>query len=245
MRDITKYTQDYLNDDFEQYAVCYRRKKVLEILNKYKPEKILEIGCGTSSIFDFYHDYKEFTVVEPSKEFCEIVKNAQFYNNKITVINDFIENTYEELKNNTFDFILVSSLIHELINPDNLMQVIKLLSNKDTIIHINVPNEDSFHLLWALESGIIKKLDSLSQTAKKYQRNNTYNIEKLKKYCLDQGFCSFEEGSYFIKIFNNTKMLSCFEHDIINKDLLDGLDKLIKYFPQNGSEIFVNCRINK
>ncbi len=243
MRDITKYTRDYLNDDFEKVAVYYRRKKVLEILNTYKPVKILEIGCGTSSIFEFYHDYDEFTVVEPSKEFCETICKSEFYNNKITVINDFAENSYDKLKDKTFDFIIISSLIHELINPDILMQITKSLSNPNTIIHINVPNENSFHLLWAKEAGLIKSVDSLSKTAQNYQRHHTYNLDKLKKYCLDQGFSSFEEGSYFMKVFNNAKMLSCMNSDILSTELLDGLNKLTEYFPKNGSEIFVNCRI--
>ena len=53
-RDIEDYTKLYLKDEYEKYQVIYRRKKVLEILNKYQPESVLEIGCGTDSIFNYY-----------------------------------------------------------------------------------------------------------------------------------------------------------------------------------------------
>jgi len=45
MRDINDYTKNYNIASFEDYKVIYRRKKVLEIMQKYKPKRILEIGC--------------------------------------------------------------------------------------------------------------------------------------------------------------------------------------------------------
>ena len=97
-RDIEKYSRDYLNSKFESVMVYYRRKKVLEFLNKYNPQRVLEIGSGIQSIFDFYTDYKEFAVVEPSSVFCESVKKSKFYNNRVNIINDFFENKIEILK---------------------------------------------------------------------------------------------------------------------------------------------------
>ena len=80
MRDINQYTKDYLNHDFEDTMVYYRRKKVLEILNQYKPKNILEVGCGIQSIFDFYTEYENFTIIEPSIQFCEMIKKSDKYN---------------------------------------------------------------------------------------------------------------------------------------------------------------------
>lgn len=241
-RDINKYTKNYLKDEFEKYNVFFRRKKVLDILNKYKPQTILECGCGMESIFKYYNNYKNAYIVEPSEEFCNINKNSEFYNNKIVIINDYAENTYEKLKYIKFDFIIISSLIHELVNPNILLNVISKLANKDTIIHINVPNNRSFHLLWAKEAGLIKDNTELSETAKIYQRNHTFNLDTLKDYCKTVNLAVIEEGSYFFKIFNNLKMLTCIKENLITEDLLNALDSLTKYFPDNGAEIFVNCK---
>ncbi|HIC9381853.1 TPA: hypothetical protein ACW5FN_001701, partial [Campylobacter jejuni] len=53
---------------------------------------------------------------------------------------------------------------------------------KETIIHINVPNSNSFHLLWAYESGLINKLGNLTNTAIKFQQNTTFDLNKLTQF---------------------------------------------------------------
>lgn len=83
------YEKEYLADEYEKINVKYRRQKVLEFLNTNKPKNILEIGCGTQSLFEFYKDFDHFNVVEPSTEFCEIVKKSSAYNQKVRVLNGF------------------------------------------------------------------------------------------------------------------------------------------------------------
>lgn len=46
-----------------------------------------------------------------------------------------------------------------------------------------------------------------------------------------------------MKPFNHAKMTELMKLGIIDENLLDGLNKLAKYFPDNGAEIFVNCKI--
>ena len=209
-RNIDSYTKTYLNDyDFESILVKYRRKKVLEILNKYKAKNILEIGCGIDSIVNYYDSFNIFTIVEPSKEFCktclkettiekhqnksENSKNRDKdnkENNKddnispiasIKLYNDFIENKIDILKNNKFDFIILSCLLHEVKEPISFLNTIIQLMNNNTILHINVPNSNSFHLLWAYESKMINRLGQLTDRAKKLQQNTTFNLSSLKR----------------------------------------------------------------
>jgi len=120
---------------------------------------------------------------------------------------------------------------------------VKKWCSHETIIHINVPNKNSFHLLWGLEAQLIKGLDVMTETGKLYQRHSVFNLETLQNLIEECGFKCMEKGSYFLKIFNNTKMLRLIKESYIDEGLLDGLNKLTKYFPNNGSEIFVNCRV--
>ena len=242
-RDINKYTKDYLNHDFEDTMIYYRRKKILEILNKYNPEKILEVGCGTQSVFDFYNNYETFVVVEPSKQFCEMIKKSKNYNSKVTIINDFLENKAESLKNEKFDFIILSGLLHEVTEPIKMLKCIKQLCNNNTLVHINVPNAHSMHLLWAYKSGLIEKIGNLTEVAKHFQQHTTFTLESLVKMVDSVNFSIIEKGSYFIKPFNHSKMQERVTLGIINKQLLDGLYKLTDYIPDMGAEIFINCRL--
>ncbi len=75
IRDITKYTEDYIHHDFENVMVKYRREKVLEVLRQYKPKSILEIGCGMDSVVNYYNDCEKFVVVEPSETFAQKASN--------------------------------------------------------------------------------------------------------------------------------------------------------------------------
>ncbi len=242
-RDIEKYSHDYLDEPFEEIMVKYRRKKVLEILDRYKPENVLEIGCGVDSIVNYYKNYQNFVIVEPSSYFVKKIRQSDFKN--LTIINDFVENKIDELKKFDFDFVLISALLHEIISPDDLIEKVKQLLNKDTILHINVPNSQSFHLLWAYESGLIPKLGNLTDLAKKLQQNTTFNLDELSEFLSKHDLEILDKGSYFIKPFNHLKMAKLMKLNFIDDKLLDGLYKMVEYMPNNGAEIFVNCKLSK
>lgn len=243
-RDIEKYTQDYKNSNFEHILVKYRRKKVLEILNKYKPKHILEVGCGLDSIFNHYNDFDSFTIIEPSKDFCENAKKSSSYNKKIIIINDFVENSnFKFTIHNGQTFIIASSLLHEVTEPLKLIQSIYNICNKETIVHINVPNSLSMHLLWAYKAKIINSIGEVTNTMKKFQRTSTFNLKQLKEIITINDFSIIEEGSYFLKPFNHSKMQILLDNQIINDKLLDGLYELSEYFPEHCCEIYVNCKL--
>ncbi|EAI2297933.1 methyltransferase domain-containing protein [Campylobacter jejuni] len=226
--------------------VYYRRKKVLEILNKYNPRNILEIGCGMDSIFNYYKNFNKATIIEPSDAFYNKAISDFKEKDNIEIFNDFLENITKTLKNNNFDFIICSSLLHKVNNPDSFLKDILKICIKETIIHINVPNSNSFHLLWAYESGLINKLGNLTNTAIKFQQNTTFDLNKLTQFVKNHiggAGCILDSGSYFIKPFNHSKMSLCLENGIIDEKLLDGLYKLNDYMHEFGAEIFVNIRI--
>lgn len=124
-RDIDNYTQKYLAkdfSDFESYMVVFRRNKVLEFLTEQKAQNILEIGCGMESIAKYYKDFKSFTIVEPSKVFAQKAReDFSQENQRVKVVNDFIQPQVLSLQNVAFDCILLSSLLHEVENPKQFL----------------------------------------------------------------------------------------------------------------------------
>lgn len=241
------YTREYLTDEYEKINVKYRREKVLEFLNNNKAKRILEIGCGTQSLFEFYKSFEQFTVVEPSSEFCAIVKKSPAFNENVHVINGFFgsDSVNSQLIGGGYDCIVISSLIHEVPDPELILRTACAFCNEDTFVHINVPNEDSFHLLWALEAGLIQRLDNISETGKRLQRSRTFNLTKLKEIVERNGFKVTEQGSYAFKLFNQAKIVKMMKEEFIDNNLLDSLQRMTKYFPNNGAEIFVNCILDK
>lgn len=243
-RDIKKYTQTYMHHDFEHVLVKYRKNEVLKWLAHYKPAKILEVGCGLDPIFQYYSSFDNFYCVEPSDEFFVHAKELAEAFSRVSIRHGFIEDWADELATKNIDFIIISALLHEVIDIDNFIEKIKSICTENTVVHIDVPNALSFHRLWAYEAGLTSDPFALSETSIALQQNRTFSLTTLCDFIEQSGFRILDKGSFFIKPFNHEKMTQCIKREIIDSALLDGLSKMIKYMPDYGCEIFANCRIN-
>ena len=70
LRDIDRYENDYLDNPFEGELIKFRHAKTLQFLDHYKDRHILEIGCGLVPLYQYYHNFKSLTIVEPSVQFA-------------------------------------------------------------------------------------------------------------------------------------------------------------------------------
>lgn len=242
MRDISKYVDSYVEyiKEFEFYQVKYRRKMILEWIKNYKPQKILEIGCGMEPLFRWVKDI-DFTIVEPGTDFCENAKKlAEAEKCKIRILQGFFEDTE---CNEEYDMIICSGLLHEVEKPSNLLKKIAATCTNNTIVHINVPNAMSMHRVLARECGIIQDVTDMSEENQKLQQHSVYTLESLTALSEKNGFSVLDKGSYFIKPFTHLQMAKLLDHHIIDEKILDGFYGLIKYMPDLGSEIFINCKL--
>lgn len=247
MRDIQDYTSKYVEEPFESTMVEIRKKTVLEQCRKYVHDHILEVGCGMNPLFMDMDDFKQMVIVEPSALFVQNANNlleGKKFKEKIVIKNGFLEDMVDNLKNLavTFDVIIVSSLLHEVDEPQKLLSAIKEVCDDNTVVHINVPNANSIHRLIAIEAGLISNIYEQSAQQILMQRRRTYDICMLKEEIAEAGFQVVDQGSYFIKPFTHEQMQKCIDNKIIDERVLIGLEKLVKYFPEYGSGIYVNIK---
>ena len=244
-RNLNKYQSDYEGLPFEPIMISYRRKVVIENLIKYSHNNILEIGCGLEPIFKYFTDYSSMTVVEPSNLFyrnaCQM--KELHHNKNICIYNELFENISDKIKCNNYDFIIISSLLHELPAPNDFLKEVYKLCSSSTIVHINVPNAESFHRILAVKSGIINDKFSKSETQVKMQQSCVYNLETLKRLIIANRFNIIDDGSYFVKLFTHHQMQMLLDQQIINEQILDGLFKMTEILPGWGAEIFVNVKV--
>lgn len=241
MRDIEKYEKEYEADDFEFYQAKYRKKKILETINKYPHKSILEIGCGLDPFFNYVDDYGSYTFFEPGKEFFSKAVQMAGDDKRITGYNDSFFADDRTIDSH-FDMIICSSLLHELENPEIMVEDIVSICDEDTVVHINVPNANSFHRLLAKKMGLINDVHEKSETMIRFQRHHVYDIQSLKLMLKNCGLSPFEEGGYFIKPFTHKQMYKMLQENIIIEKTLDGLYDMADEMGEYGSEIFVNCR---
>jgi 2-polyprenyl-3-methyl-5-hydroxy-6-metoxy-1,4-benzoquinol methylase len=248
MRDITAYAKNYIEQPFEEVLVHYRKKKILELINKYEHKRILEIGCGLDPFFNCFRDFEKLVILEPSTYFYEnaktILLNDKRLIPKVNIINNYLENCINELAEFNFDFILVSGLLHEIKNVSSFLKNLRLILTENTTIHVNVPNANSFHRILALEMGLINSVFKMSETNLRLEQQIVFDSHSLSELIIEHGYKIINSGSYFIKPFTHKQMAELKVSQIIDEKLLDGLFNMAKYMPELGAEIFIEFKIN-
>lgn len=246
MRELDKYAKHYINHPgFEAQMVCFRRRKVLEILARLPHARILEIGCGTDSLFNHLTDFESFVVVEPIESFVETALGHAQRDPRISVLHGFLESQSEHLRSQTFDLVIASSVLHEVEEPILFLKSLNSVCSKQTIAHLNVPNAFSLHRLLAVEMGLIEDPFTPSDLARTFQRNSNFDLSSLKELVHSCQFTVLSDGSYFLKPFSNRQMLQLVDHEIVPENFLDALYTVVENrLPELGAEIFVNVRKN-
>jgi Methylase involved in ubiquinone/menaquinone biosynthesis len=245
MRDIARYTDNYMEIPFEEYQIRYRRKKVIEIVEKYPHDRILEVGCGLRPLFFDFDDYREMTVVEPSDVFVNNALKSDRLSPKVMVKKGFLEAILGELENNEYDYIVVTSLLHEVEDPTKLLKTLKSLCSNSTVIHIVVPNAFSIHRLIAYKMGMIDDVHNQSMMQKLMLQNSTFDLCSLSELVKALEFEVLEKGSFFPKFFTHKQMQKMMDQGIISEEVLDGMYALEEYLPEYGSEIYINIMLKR
>ncbi len=228
--------------------VKYRRELVMKIIKELSPNSILEIGCGMEPIFKHIsmESITKLTIVEPSRDFyTRAIQSIEDMglSEKVDVVPDLFETGCDTL-NPEYDMIICSGLLHEVETPREMLKCIRNICNERTVIHINVPNAYSLHRLWAYESGLISDIHDLSDSNRRYQQSSVFDLDSLTQMVKKCGFETVDKGSFFCKLFTHNQMQNLIDSKIITVQLLDGLDALVKYMPEYGSEIYINARVN-
>lgn len=245
MRNIEDYAKKYLEAGFEDYQVKYRRKKVMEILEKHQPERVLEIGCGMEPMFSYANwEYHLWTVVEPCGLFCENAKTtarSMGRDERVLIYDEEFPTT--AIAESNFDFILCSGLLHEVENEADFLRGIASACSRDTVVHVNVPNANSMHRVIARAGGVIEDVHDFSERNARLQQNRVFDMELLKTTLKNAGFSACDCGSYFVKPFTHGQMYEMVKGGVIGEKVLDGLYAISGMFQEYGSEIYVNAKL--
>jgi len=241
MRDISAYEMAYANSNFEAVQAHYRKRLLLDLLHKLQPKRILEIGCGLKTLAIDYADAEIFCIVEPSDKFVKKAKQDTKHLPQVNIVQGLIEEVYAQISDD-YDLILLSGLLHEVPDAQQLMQTCFDLCTANTVIHINVPNAQSLHRLLGLEMGLIASTHEQSTLQKTLQQPRIFDLTSLNQLALRSGFDVLEQGSYFVKPFTHAQMSQLQQIGFLTESILDGLWNLTKHLPNAGSEIYINLK---
>lgn len=243
MRDLDRYQSEYVSTyGFEAQLVRYRRRQVLACMETYPHRHILEVGCGLEPFVQYVNQWDSYTIVEPGSVFATRARELSSSAGQFTVHEMTIEEATPKLAGQRFDYIIVSSLIHEVRAPLELLTAVLSLCDNDTTVHVNVPNARSLHNRLAVRMGLIPDVFTRSPLADRMQRTNTYDLTSLAALATQAGFTTESSGSYFLKPFTHGQMQQMLDQGIIGKAVLDALFEVNEEFTELGAEIYVNLR---
>lgn len=245
MRDLDRYSEDYVTLPFEDVQVHYRRRHLLEILGRSNPRSLLEVGCGMEPLFLHYGGFQRMHVVEPAEKFHARAFAAATGRGNVTVHLGTLQQVAPLLTAVEFDCVLMSSLLHEVPNPIELLQTVRVLCAPETTLQIAVPNANSLHRLLAVEMGLAPDVRQLSATQVRMQQSTTFECQSLHALLDAAGFEVIESGSFFIKPFTHEQMALLREHRVLTDAMLDGLYALSRRLPDIGSELYAVARLKR
>jgi len=249
MEHFNRYSAEYIkqisDNEFETVLITIRRNQVCKQISKFKHDQILEIGCGLDPLFSHISDYRHFVTIEPVSHFYQAAVTAAGNNPNISVIHDTLEDALVELKKRPFDFIVSSSILHEVPDPFLFLKSLFDICSRDTVVYLDVPNIQSFHRLLGLEMGLISNLAEASTLERRFGRYHHFGKAELIKIIADADFELIDSFTYFLKPFPNDQMAEMLRQNIINEVTLNALEDLCRFFPDNGSGLAVLIRRKK
>jgi len=234
------YRQQYESRTFETILVEYRRAQVLQSMRAHPHARVLEIGCGVDPLFAHCDDFERFTVVESVAEFAAAARTRG--DGRVAVIDGCFEQVADQVEaGRPYDFIVCSSLLHEVPDPEALTASIRGVCEPRTVVHFNVPNVRSFHRLLAVEMGVIPSVFERSGMERTFGRNAQFDLERLRGLLRRHGFRELEAGTYFVKPFTHRQMDALLASGEFDPAVLDGLSRMVKHLPEMGCELYVDA----
>lgn len=235
------YAAQYADEAFETRLVAVRRRHVLRWLEMHNGRRVLEVGCGLEPLFPYSGAFDVWQIVEPVPEFARRARDKAERDSRVRVEEGYLEEVAPALATEDFDFIVASSVVHEVPKPARLLDTVRSLCGERTIAHFNVPNMLSFHRLLALEMGLIHDVFEPSDMDRAYGHTHFDRrgfVELLER----SGLRVAESGTYFVKPFAHHQMDAILRTGAFPPSLVDGLDRMTRYMPEHGCELYANAR---
>lgn len=248
VRDLVDYTQQYRALPFEPIQIGFRRRLVLQKIRAVAPARLLEVGCGERPLFLDLPD-TACTVVEPTDAFAqsarELAAREHAARPPVRIVQALLEDAVGELHSASggFDMVVASCVLHEVPDAQRFLQALRRLCGPSTVLHVNVPNARSLHRLLAVAMGLIEDTTVPSQTQQTMQQRGTvYDLASLTRALADAGLAVESHGTLLVKPFTHAQMQQLVDQGFMTQAMLDGLDRLVRWLPDMGSELWVHAR---
>ena len=244
-RDHDEYFGNFASLPFERILEEFRLKRSIEILNKLEKNKItniLEIGPGYNPLSTKIFPESIKTILEPSKILYQNNVAKHERDSTAKILNEDLDTFCKSVLTPKFDLVILSSVLHELLNPLQELSKIKSLLKSNGLLFIVTPNNQSIHRLLGVFLGILDNTSSLTSTEIKMQQYNNFSVSSLGDLLNELNFTIDLGITSFLKPHTHAQMQAWVDEGVLTKTKLESLYELSGIFEPYNSEIFVLAR---
>ncbi|WP_339210976.1 class I SAM-dependent methyltransferase [Aeribacillus sp. FSL K6-8210] len=152
------YRKSYSDEEIKYFYNKIEQKHIVvqKLLNKKEVLRFLDVGCGEGWALKYFSNHSwEVKGLDYSSYGCEMMNPECL---PYIIQGDIFENL--DLLIDTgeiYDVILLDNVLEHVLNPEELLNKLKKIANKDTILIIEVPNDFSIVQKKLLELGSIQE----------------------------------------------------------------------------------------
>ena len=225
---------------FERVQEKYRLKRLIELLpsNLNNSSCVLEVGPGISPVFSHINSNVTIDVIEPLQEFYRENLDLSQGARNVRVWNQTIEQFINNNAKKKFDLAILSSVLHELEDPRNVLLQLYNLLKADGQLVVIVPNNQSIHRLISKIKNSKHNLNELTKTEIRMQQTISFSPDSLTQLLTEVGFNTVSTITSFIKPLPHQDMENAVNSGIIRIEHLDLLFDISQLLDGYGSEIF-------
>ena len=223
---------------FESLLTNYRIAHFCEFLESRPARRILEVGCGPRLFVEAVKQreihFDAWCIVEPSLKYFEFARDNCVGDDRITLINDYVEYVSSEI-GQEFDGVIVSGVLHETTEPRKLLTATIRFAREGAWVYGMVPNANSVHRMIAVEMGLIETVDALGERNRKLDQTVVYTADSFKELFASVGLTDLVSSGYMLKPFTHAQM-EYLVHEF-GEELVFGLYKFGRNCPKFAAEI--------
>lgn len=242
-RNLSAYLDSYRDLPFEAIQETYRRKSLIEFLDEADFSIATEIGCGRSSLFEYWSPTQLAQTIEPLAPLLDNVNGRTLPGAQWNGFNCRAEEAAKNPLIAKADITILSGILHEVENPQELLSSIREITKPGGLVVVIVTNKLSLHRILGVHRGILESLDSKTQTElKMQQRHGAYSHDELSLELTEAKLNLIQMRSIFPKLFAHEQMSRLLESKQISMEFLDVMGGLSSELTEFGSELFAIAR---
>ena len=243
---VRTYEDRYLADaGFESHMIRARRRCVLDLARYLAPGFVLEIGCGTDSLYEhtagLVPTLRRWVIVEPGERFAMLAdRQVRRDGTDLRIVRGLFEECAEEVfaaLGRSPDTVFCLGVLQGIPDPRGWLALLRSTMEPGGTLVLTVANARSLHRRLARAMGLIAHEQALSDRDNAAFHHIVFDAEGLRSAVEAAGWEIRNEGGFLLKPFAHAQMERI--EGVLSEEILDGLWTLGRELPELASEIYV------